>query len=176
MCEDEAMIFSALTLLVLVQSGPVQAPNAVYRSETAAVAFAVEEVCLPSVTRSVPVRQLYTPGLFMRGRSNASRSHVQSFVWIEDRNQACTVVASRGGAAALRAQVAEVLARRATRTTVLSDSGPGSRDANGDFRQESWCMRIDGQPVFLVMSSSEAANRNRLMASFGLDRGGHCPS
>ena len=168
------MIASALTLVLLFQSRPVQAPPAVYRSETVATAFAVDQVCLAAITRSLPVREIYRPGLAMRGRSDDLRSHVQSFVWVEERNDACTVVADRGDAAALRMQVADVLARRATQVRVLSDSGPGSRDSNGDFRQEAWCMRVDGQPLFLVMSSSEAPNRRRLMASFGLDRRGDC--
>lgn len=81
----------------------------------------------------------------------------------------CTVASDRGEPEDMRAILLKALDDLGAVRTVASDSGPGSQDSNGAFRQELHCLTLDGKPMFLVMSTSSASNRRPLMASLGAD-------
>jgi hypothetical protein len=135
------------------------------------VRYGVQHGCLPAVASGLPARRFFVPSVFSRGPAEGPGRHqiTSSLSLEEDASGACTLVSERGDAAALRAAVLATLAEMGVTDVVRQDSGPGSRDVNGDFRQELHCLTADGKPLFLVMSTSSARGRRPLMASFGPD-------
>lgn len=155
---------------------PVRPSSGIFFSTTGAVRYGVEHGCLPSVVSGLPARRFFVPSVFSRGPAEGPGRHqiTATLTLEEDARGSCTLVSDRGKAPELRAAVLATLADMGVTDVVRQDSGPGSRDVNGDFRQELHCLTVDGQAFFLVMSTSTARNRRPLMASFGRDTDGSC--
>lgn len=155
---------------------PVRPPSSIFFSTTGAIRYGVEHGCLPAVASGLPARRFIVPSVFSRGPAQGPGRHqiTSTLTLEEDARGSCTLVSERGDAEALRAAVLTTLADMQVTDVVRQDSGPGSRDVNGDFRQELHCLTVDGRSVFLVMSTSKARNRRPLMASFGVDADGPC--
>jgi hypothetical protein len=155
---------------------PARRPPSMNFSPTAAVTYAVQHGCVPAAATGLPARRFFEPSVFSRGPAEGPGVHmVTSVVTLEqDRLGFCTVSSTRGDPEELRAAVLAALSEMGVAQMVKSDSGPGSRDSSGSFRQELICLTIDAKPAFLVMSTSSERNRKRLMASFGLDTDGGC--
>lgn len=155
---------------------PARRPPSINFSPTGAVGYAVQHGCVPASATGLPARRFFEPSVFSHGPDEGPGVHmITSTVFLEqDRAGFCTVSAIRGDPEELRAAVLATLSEMGVTQMVKSDSGPGSRDSNGSFRQELICLTIDAKPAFLVMSTSGERNRKRLMASFGLDTDGGC--
>lgn len=155
---------------------PARPSSGIFFSPTGAVRYGVEHGCLPAVVSGLPARRFFVPSVFSRGPAEGPGRHqiTSSLTLEEDARGACTLVSERGKAPELRSALLATLADMGVTDVVRQDSGPGSRDVNGDFRQELHCLAIDGKALFLVMSTSTARNRRPLMASFGRDTDGAC--
>lgn len=160
-----------------VPDRPVRPPSGIFFSEPRAVEYGVRHGCVPAIASGLPARRFFVPSVFSRGPTEGPGKHqiTASLSLEEDARGACTLVSERGKADELRQAVLTTLADMGVTDVVRQDSGEGSRDANGDFRQELHCLTIDGKAAFLVMSTSSARNRRPLMASFGPDAAGNCP-
>ena len=111
----------------------------------------------------------------VRGREEQGRYTVSTSVYLqEETNGSCTIGSIRGDPEELREAVLKSLDDLGAARTTASDSGAGSRDSNGSFRQELHCLTLDGEALFLVMSTSSASNRPKLMASLGRDTEASC--
>jgi len=157
---------------------PARRPPSINFSPTGAVGYAVQHGCVPAVATGLPARRFFRPSVFSRGPDEGPGVHmITAEVALEqDERGACTVSAERGDPEALRTAVLNTLSEMGVAQVTRSDSGAGSQDSLGSFRQELVCLTLDGKPAFLVMSTSSARNRKRLMASFGLDTAGTCMS
>lgn len=155
---------------------PVRPSSGIFFSTTGAVRYGIEHGCVPAVVSGLPARRFFVPSVFSRGPSEGPGRHqiTATLTLEEDARGSCTLVSERGKAPDLRAAVLTTLADMGVTDVVRQDSGPGSRDVNGDFRQELHCLTVDGKALFLVMSTSTARNRRPLMASFGRDMDGTC--
>ena len=155
---------------------PARRPPGINFSPTGAVSYAVRHGCVPAAATGLPARRFFEPSVFSRGPAEGPGVHrVTSTVTLEqDRLGFCTVSSIQGDPEALRAAVLATLSEMGVTQVAKADSGPGSRDSNGSFRQELICLTIDEKPAFLVMSTSSERNRKRLMASFGLDTDAGC--
>lgn len=141
-----------------------------------AAGFATE-VCIRSIVTGTPVRDLFDPGFLMRNREAEDGAiHVQSFVWMTEpaEPRACTVTASSGDRDDLREAVLTAFQSAGTEAHVLQDSGPGSRDSSGDYRQEAHCVSVEGQPLAAVLSTSTEDFRRPLLFTVLRDREGIC--
>jgi len=155
---------------------PARRPPGINFSPTGAVSYAVRHGCVPAAATGLPARRFFEPSVFSRGPAEGPGVHrVTSTVTLEqDRLGFCTVSSIQGDPEELRAAVLATLSEMGVSQVAKADSGPGSRDSNGSFRQELICLTIDEKPAFLVMSTSSERNRKRLMASFGLDTDAGC--
>jgi len=70
----------------------------------------------------------------------------------------CSLKVGFGKAQELRAMALEMLSQDGPVQTV-SDSGPGSRDSGGAFRQELLCLTLGGRPATALMSTSDDRKR-----------------
>lgn len=147
----------------------------IHLSPRAAAAYAMTSGCVPAVITGRPATEFFTRAPSARGREEVGRYTVSVPVFLqEEPNGTCTVGSASGDPEDLREAVLKALDDvGATRTTV-SDTGAGSQDSNGSFRQELQCLTLDGQALFLVMSTSSARNRRPLMASLGRDPDASC--
>lgn len=186
-----------LALLLPLASGPVQstsdplaqAMNAqareyalarpspgIHFSPRAAAAYAMASGCVPAVMTGRPATEFFTRAPSARGRDETGRYTVSVPVYLqEETNGSCTVGSVRGDPDELREAMLKALGDLGAARTTASDTGAGSRDSNGAFRQELHCLTLDGQALFLVMSTSSATNRPKLLASLGRDTDASCP-
>jgi hypothetical protein len=155
---------------------PARRPQSINFSPTEAVRYTVQHGCVPAVATGLSARRFLRPSAFSRGPDEGAGVHmITAVVALEqDERGACTVSSIRGDPEALRTAVLNTLSEMGVAQVTRSDSGPGSQDSFGPFRQELICLTLDEKPAFLVMSTSSARNRKRLMASFGLDTAGTC--
>lgn len=145
----------------------------IHLSPRAAAAYALTSGCLPAVVTGRPAREFFSTTV-SRGPDETGRHMVSRAVYLIEQPHGCTVTSSRGDPDQLREAVLESLDRLGARRTVVSDSGAGSRDSGGPFRQELHCVTVDGTALYLVMSTSSASNRHPLMATLGRDSDGPC--
>lgn len=187
------MIFSLLVLSLFAGAGQVtgdpltQALNVqartyaftlpspgIHFSPRAAAAYAIRSGCVPAVATGRPAIEFFRTAAGSRKRDDGRYTVSTAVDLAEDGRGVCTVTAARGEPEQLREAVIVALDEQGAVRTVASDSGAGSRDSGGPFRQELHCLSLDGQPMFLVLSTSSASNRPRLMASLGRDTDGAC--
>lgn len=150
-------------------------PNpGIHFSPSGGARYAMEQGCIPHVVTGRPAREFFQTAAMSRD-IGAGRHRVTNAVTLqEDAIGSCTIVVARGDPEGLREEMLKVFDEAGARRTVRSDSGVGSRDFNGSFRQELHCIVLDERPLYLLMSSSSASNRPRLMASLGDDGKGEC--
>lgn len=146
----------------------------IHFSPTRATAYALGNGCVPAVMTGRPATEFFKTAAFRSVPARDGLHQVSTRVTLLQDGGSCTVTATAGDPEDLRTAVLETLDGLHVARSVRSDSGAGSRDSNGDFRQELHCLSLNGEPLFLVMSTSGAGNRARLMASLGRDPGGHC--
>ena len=147
----------------------------IHLSPRAAAAYAMASGCVPAVMTGRPATEFFTRAPSARGRDEIGRYTVSTRVYLqEEPNGSCTVGAVRGEPEELREAVLKALDDLGAAKTTASDTGAGSRDSNGSFRQELHCMTLDGQALFLVMSTSSSNNRPKLLASLGRDTEASC--
>jgi len=185
-----------LSLLLPLVSGPVQATSdpltqamnaqareyslarpspGIYLSPRAAAAYAMASGCVPAVATGRSATEFFMRAPSVRGREEQGRYTVSTSVYLqEETNGSCTIGSIRGDPEELREAVLKALDDLGAARTTASDSGAGSRDSNGSFRQELHCLTLDGEALFLVMSTSSASNRPKLMASLGRDTEASC--
>lgn len=147
----------------------------IHFSPRAAAAYAMGSGCVPAIVTGRPAQMFFQPAA-TRSRPDAQgRYTVSTAVTLQQGPRGdCTVVSDRGDPEDLRAAVLKALDDAGALRRVAQDSGAGSQDSNGSFRQELHCLTVDGKPMFLVMSTSSARNRRPLMASLGADETGEC--
>ncbi|MES2861659.1 MAG: hypothetical protein V4701_09310 [Pseudomonadota bacterium] len=146
----------------------------IHFSPRAATAYAVGSGCVPAVMTGRPATDFFSTAASGRGRDGDGRHTVSVQVSLQEGSGSCTVTSTSGDPEQLREAVLKALEDQGATRTTASDSGEGSRDTNGAFRQELHCLTLDGEALFLVMSTSSASNRPRLMASLGRDEDGSC--
>lgn len=151
-------------------------PNpGIHFSPSAGARYGMQQGCVPHVMTGRPARDFFRTAAMSRGPQVDGQHSVTNAVTLkEEANGACTIIVTRGDPDGLRAEMLTVLTEAGAVSEVKSDTGPGSSDSNGSFRQELHCLTLNGRPLFLVMSSSAARNRPRLMASLGPDPNGDC--
>lgn len=153
-----------------------QRPNpGIHFSPTAGAHYGMQQGCIPHVMTGRPAREFFQTAAISRGPKVDGQHTVTNAVTLkEEASDACTIIVTRGDPDDLRAEVLSVFTEAGASSQVRSDTGPGSSDSNGSFRQELHCLTLNGKPLFLLMSSSSARNRPRLMASLGPDPDGAC--
>jgi hypothetical protein len=153
-------------------------PNpGIHFSPSAGARYGMEQGCLPHVMTGRPAGDFIQTAAMSRGPRVEGQHNVTTAVTLkEEASGACTIIAARGDPEGLRAEMLTVFAAAGAVSEVRSDTGPGSSDSNGSFRQELHCLTLNGRPLFLLMSSSTARNRPRLMASLGPDPNEDCPT
>jgi len=153
-----------------------QRPNpGIHFSPTAGARYGMQQGCIPHVMTGRPAREFFQTAAMSRGPKVDGQHTVTNAVTLkEEANDACTLIVTRGDPDELRAEMLTVFTEAGAVSEVRSDSGPGSSDSNGSFRQELRCLTLNGRPLFLLMSSSTARNRPRLMVSLGPDPNGAC--
>lgn len=153
-----------------------QRPNpGIHFSPTAGARYGMQQGCVPHVMTGRPAREFFQTAAMSRGPKVDGQHTVTNAVTLkEEANDACTLIVTRGDPDELRAEMLAVFTEAGAVSEVRSDSGPGSSDSNGSFRQELRCLTLNGRPLFLLMSSSTARNRPRLMVSLGPDPNGAC--
>lgn len=151
-------------------------PNpGIHFSPSAGARYGMQQGCVPRVMTGRPARDFFKTAAMSRSPQVEGEHIVTTAITLrEEANGACTIIATRGDPDRLRAEMLTVLTEAGAVSEVKSDTGPGSSDSNGSFRQELHCLTLNGRPLFLVMSSSAARNRPRLMASLGSDPNGDC--
>lgn len=153
-----------------------QRPNpGIHFSPTAGARYGMQQGCVPHVMTGRPAREFFQTAAMSRGPKVDGQHTVTNAVTLkEEANDACTLIVTRGDPDELRVEMLTVFTEAGAVSEVRSDSGPGSSDSNGSFRQELHCLTLNGRPLFLLMSSSTARNRPRLMVSLGPDPNGAC--
>lgn len=153
-----------------------QRPNpGIHFSPTAGARYGMQQGCVPHVMTGRPAREFFQTAAISRGPKVDGQHTVTNAVTLkEEANDACTLIVTRGDPDELRAEMLTVFTEAGAVSEVRSDSGPGSSDSNGSFRLELRCLTLNGRPLFLLMSSSTARNRPRLMVSLGPDPNGAC--
>lgn len=146
----------------------------IHFSPTQAAAYALGNGCVPAVMTGRPATEFFKTAAIRRVPEREGLHQISGSVTLLQAANMCTVTASAGDPADLRTSVLETLDGLNATRVVRSDSGAGSRDSGGDFRQELHCLTLNGEALFLVMSTSSASNRPRLMASLGRDSDGGC--
>jgi hypothetical protein len=146
----------------------------IHFSPRAAAAYAMSSGCVPAVATGRPATEFFQTAASGRGRDREGVHSVSVTVALTEDTHGCTVLAKAGEPEELREAVLRALDDEGAVRTVVSDSGAGSRDSSGAFRQELHCLTLNGRAMFLVMSTSSASNRPRLMASLGADAAGDC--
>ena len=187
------MIATSLVMAALIQAGGADALSAqiqaqartyermrpspgIHFSPRAAAAYGMAAGCVPAVATGRPATEFFHTAPSGRGRDPEGMHSVSVTVALQQdaSGGACTIVAKAGDPEELREAILKALDDQGAVRTVASDTGRGSQDSNGPFRQELHCLNLNGQPMFLVMSTSSAVNRARLMASLGADTDGGC--
>ncbi|MBX9616542.1 MAG: hypothetical protein K2X25_13170 [Caulobacteraceae bacterium] len=146
----------------------------IHFSPRAAAAYAMASGCVPAVMTGEAATTFFSTAASGRNRDTNGRHTVSVPVSLIEGEGACTVTSADGEPEQLRDAVLAALDDLGATRTVASDSGAGSQDSNGSFRQELQCLVLDGEDLFLVMSTSSARNRPRLIASLGRDTDGGC--
>lgn len=146
----------------------------IHFSPTRAAAYAMGNGCVPAVMTGRPATEFFKTAAIRSLPDREGLHQVSTRVTLLQTANSCTVTATAGDPEDLRTSVLETLDGLNATRVVRSDSGAGSRDSNGDFRQELHCLTLNGEALFLVMSTSSASNRAPLMASLGRDSGGRC--
>lgn len=146
----------------------------IHFSPTRAAAYAMGNGCVPAVMTGRPATEFFKTAAIRNVPEQEGLHQVSTRVTLLHTGNTCTVTATAGDPEDLRTSVLETLDTLAATRVVRSDSGAGSRDSSGNFRQELHCLTLNGEALFLVMSSSSARNRAPLMASIGRDSEGDC--
>ncbi len=146
----------------------------IHFSPTRATAYALGNGCVPAVMTGRPATEFFKTAAIRSVPEREGLHQVSTRVTLLQTANSCTVTATAGDPEDLRTSVLETLDGLSATRIVRSDTGAGSRDSNGDFRQELHCLTLNGEALFLVMSTSSAPNRARLMASLGRDSGERC--
>lgn len=155
------------------RDGPLLRPPSINFSPAGATRYALEQGCVPHLRDGTPVLATLRPFVF--ADRNARVLPISSQVSLESElNGACTIRAKNGDRDVLRTTLLEALTKAGLRPRALQDSGPGSRDSIGDFRQELHCLTIVDRPGYLVLSTSTERRRPKLQATLGLDAAGPC--
>lgn len=151
-------------------------PNpGIHFSPSAGARYGMEQGCLPHVMTGRPARDFFETAASSRGRQVEGQHSVTNVITLkEETSGACTIIARRGDPEELRAQMLDTLRAAGATSQLKADTGLGPRDSNGGFRQELHCLTLNGSPLFLLISSSSARNRPRLIASLGADPNQTC--
>ena len=171
---------SAMSMVVALGFATVaaaEAPKPGLRDQmdpVAGVRFGVSKACLPAVRsgsvesfgKLVPHKKTIYPG--------QTSYWVGPDVTISTNGKSCTVRSIDGRAEALRQAVLESLQAAGAAPASAFDSGAGGQDSAGLFRQERYCMTLDGRPAWLLMSTSATRGRIPLQATMALETDGRC--
>ncbi|CAN5212145.1 hypothetical protein BH09PSE1_BH09PSE1_09330 [soil metagenome] len=150
-------------------------PNpGIHFSPSGGARYAMAQGCIPHIVTGRPAREFFQTAAMSRGDTAGRHTVTNAVTLLEDPIGSCTLVVSRGDPEGLREEMLKVFDESGARRTVRSDTGAGSEDSNGSFRQELHCLTLNGRPLYLLMSSSSASNRPKLMASLGDDAAGDC--
>lgn len=188
------MILAAITTSILIAMSQVTPPSAleqatqaqaqayvfarpspgIHLSPSGGARYAMAQGCIPHVVTGKPAREFFQTAAMGRNTGEGRHTVTNTVTLQEDASGSCTIVVARGDPEGLREEMLKVFDEAGAQRTVRSDSGAGSRDSNGSFRQELHCVVLDGRPLYLLMSSSSASNRPKLMASLGDDAKGEC--
>ena len=149
-------------------------PYSALISPTESARYALEHGCLAARRAGVGLAQ--TPNYFIRldKKTGAYRMTGAGRVELSEKNgPGCYMGVEQGDPDKLRAMVLEMLAAEG-RVGTLFDSGPGSRDSQGSFRQETHCAKVGGKMTVALISTSDHRKRPRLQLSLVDDSDGSC--
>lgn len=164
------------SLAAQAQSYAFARPNpGIHFSPGAGARYAMAQGCIPHIATGRPAGEFMDTAASGRRSDGPGRYTVTTAVILrEDSPGSCTITVTKGDPEGLRADMLAVMAENGAQLVPRQDTGPGSTDSNGSFRQELHCVTLDGTPMYLLMSTSSARNRPRMMASLGRDAAGDC--
>lgn len=148
-----------------------------FSSGADSLAYAIEHGCLPYLRDGGTIHERVAresrggeiadrPADRMLGRGDVQ---IQ-----QDEHGSCRIQASRLDDGELREVVLATIARVASATIVVQDSGADSRDSTGPFRQERHCFSLNGQPAGIVMATSSNPRRPSLQLAIMIAREAPC--
>jgi hypothetical protein len=148
-------------------------PYSALVSPTESARYALRHGCLAAARKGVGLAQV--PNGFIRPQgAGVYRMTGAGRVELSNANgPGCYLRVGQGDAVQLRAMVLELLGAEG-RLSPLFDSGPGSRDSQGAFRQESYCVRVGGRSTVALLSTSDHRKRPPLQLSLVDDSDGSC--
>jgi len=149
-------------------------PYSALVSPTESARYALDHGCLAA--RRAGVRLAQTPNHFLRldKKTGGYRMTGAGRVELSDRTgPGCYLRVAQGDPEALRAMVLDLLAAEGP-VGKLFDSGAGSRDSLGSFRQETHCAKVGGKTTVALISTSDHRKRPRLQLSLVDDSDGAC--
>jgi hypothetical protein len=155
------------------RDGTMLRPPSINQSPSGAARYAMEHGCVPFVRDGTPVLKRMRPAFYSRRDTNVLAVSTRVSLETGSRGE-CTIRSTHGDPQALRKAVLDALQSAGAQPRSIQDSGLGSRDSIGHFRQETHCLTLNGRPGYLVMSTSGERNRPKLQASIGVDSNGPC--
>lgn len=169
-------------LLMLAQAAPAAPPKSptppfsALVSPTESARYALTHGCLAAVRRKAKLAD--TPNAFILlvdRKRGIYRMNGAGTVLMSDTppQVGCYMRVMDGDPERLREMALSLLATEAP-TPPLVDSGPGSRDSVGSFRQESHCVTIGGRRMAVLISTSSAPRRPKMQLSLVPNAGDAC--
>ena len=146
----------------------------IHLSPSSGAHYAMAQGCIPHIVTGRPARDFFQTAAFARTTGEGRYAVTSAVTLKEDASGSCVVIVARGDPEGLRQEMLKVFDESGAQRTLWADSGVGSRDSNGNFRHELYCIVLDGRPLLLMMSSSSASDRPKLMASLGNGAEGEC--
>jgi hypothetical protein len=165
------MLIAAVLILALADTAPRSKsptpPYSALTSSTESARYALTHGCLAAARQGVKLAD--APNHFIRlvdKKRGVYRMTGAGHIELSDTppQVGCYTRVIHGKAEALRSMALELLAAEGPVRPVF-DSGPGSRDSIGSFRQESHCVRIAGRPWAVLISTSEERRRPAMQLS-----------
>jgi hypothetical protein len=158
-------------------SHPAPSPAPPYSalvSPTESARYALVHGCLLARQKGVGLTQVPSHFIRLDKKTGAYRMMGAGRVELSQKNgSGCYMRVGLGDTDQLRVMVLGVLAAEG-RVGKLFDSGPGSRDSSGSFRQETHCATLGGKTTIALISTSNDRKRPRLQLSLVDDSDGSC--
>lgn len=166
-----------LTATIASADAPTVSPTPPYAaliSPTESARYALRHGCVAAARGGVRMAQVPNHFLRLDLKRNVYLMTGAGRVEVSEPDGAgCYLKVGFGRAQALRAMALEILSQDGPVQTV-SDSGPGSSDSGGPFRQELLCLTLGGRPVTALMSTSEDRKRSPLQLTLVTGPGKPC--
>lgn len=161
------MLLTGLLLVAFAADAPAKSPTPPFSaltSPTESARYALTHGCVAAARAGGRLTDVPNGYLRDNGRGVHRMTGAGRIVVTEKSGPGCYMQVGLGDAEALRAMALDVLAAQGPVRTIF-DSGPGSRDSGGAFRQETHCVRIGDRDFAAVISTSSNRKRPPLQLS-----------